>query len=141
MGKDRGTVDEKLILDGNIVSQNGNVLHPSPPSDRRVPADDGRHDPRVLLDLGVGHDDTPLQSDARANLAARSDDDVGTNQGRRVDLSSLWNTRAGSSQLKGVVERSRQEVRTGSMRTLPPLIQGCLGSERSGDDCDVRCER
>lgn len=34
VGKDRGTVDEKLILDGHIVSENGNVLHPSPPSDR-----------------------------------------------------------------------------------------------------------
>lgn len=89
MRKNRGTVNEELILDGDVVSKNGDVLHSGPSTDDRVPSNDGAHDPRVLLHLGVGHDDTSLQTDACANLATRSDHHVGSNQCRRVNLGRL----------------------------------------------------
>lgn len=85
MREDRGTVDEELVLDRNVVAENSNVLNARPPSDGRVPADDGAHDPSVILDRRVRHDDASLESDTSTDLDARADDDVGSDERRRVD--------------------------------------------------------
>ena len=89
MGQDRSTVYVKLILDGNVVSEDGDVLHSGPSTDGRVPTDDRGLDPRVVPDGSVGHDDTSLEPDTRSNLGSGSDDDVGSDQGGGVDLGSL----------------------------------------------------
>lgn len=57
--------------------------HPS--SDRGVPTDDGAHDPSVLLDGSVGHDDTSLQTNSSSDLAPRSNNDVGSDAAKERD--------------------------------------------------------
>jgi hypothetical protein len=89
VGQDGSTVDVKLILDGDIVTQNGNVLHPGPSTDGRIPTDNGAHDPGVITDGSVGHDDTSLEPDTRSDLGTGSDNNVGSDQSGGVDLGRL----------------------------------------------------
>ena len=89
MGQDGSTVDVKLILDGHIVTQNGNVLNPGPSTDGRVPTDDGAHDPGVVTNGSVGHDDTSLEPDTRSDFGTGSDNDVGSDQSGGIDLGRL----------------------------------------------------
>jgi hypothetical protein len=89
VGQDGSTVYVKLVLDGNVVSEDGNVLHTGPSPDGRVPPDDRGHDPGVIPDGGVGHDDASLEPDTRSDLGSGSDDDIGSDQRGRVDLGGL----------------------------------------------------
>lgn len=89
VGQDGSTVYVKLVLDGNVVSEDGNVLHPGPSTDGRIPPDNRGHDPGVIPDGGVGHDDTSLKPDTRSDLGSGSDDDIGSDQRGRVDLGGL----------------------------------------------------
>lgn len=98
VGQDGSTVYVKLILDGDIVSEDGNVLHPGPSTDGRVPTDDRGLDPGVVSDGGVGHDDASLEPDTGSDLGTGSDDDVGSDQSGGVDLGGLHTCNIGTNQ-------------------------------------------
>ena len=51
MRKDTATVDVDLVADRNVVAKNCNVLETGPSTNGAVPANDGRLDPSVVLDL------------------------------------------------------------------------------------------
>jgi hypothetical protein len=89
VGQNGSTIDVKLILDGDVVTKNGDVLYSGPSTDARVPSDDRAHDPGVVSDGSVSHDDTSLKPDTRSDLGSRSDDDVGSDQSGGVDLGRL----------------------------------------------------
>lgn len=60
VGQDGSTVDEELILDDDVVSEDRDVLEADPPPDGRVPADNRRVDPRMVFDARPFHDNAAL---------------------------------------------------------------------------------
>jgi hypothetical protein len=72
------TVDVDLVANGDIVTENRDVLQASPLADRRVPADDGALDPGVVLDLATTENDTSLDPHAVADHDVGADGDVWT---------------------------------------------------------------
>lgn len=102
----RGAVDVQLVLDGDIVAENGNVLDTAlrntlalsllqdprfthPAADSAVPSNNGRRDPGVVANGGVGQNDATLETDTLANLDTGADNNVGANESGGVDLSGL----------------------------------------------------
>lgn len=67
----------------------------------------------MVADIGVREDDTALKTDALADLSARANDNVGTDNGGRVDLGGLIRLAAAMGALSAA-------VLTGSTRTFPP---------------------
>lgn len=61
--------------------------HPS--TDIAVPANNTVRDPRMIPDHRIAHDDTSLETDTRANLHTGTNDDVGAEDGGRVDFCGL----------------------------------------------------
>ena len=78
---ERRGVSEARTNESRHETERERATHP--PSDRGVPADDGAHDPSVLLDGSVGHDHTSLQTNSGSDLASRSDNDVGSDAAER----------------------------------------------------------
>lgn len=52
-----------------------------PSANGTVPTDDGAHDPSVISNGGIVHDDTSLETNAGTDLGTWSDNDVGTDKG------------------------------------------------------------
>ena len=117
-----------------------------PSADIAVPPNDTVSDPSVIPDDSVRHDDAALQADTGANLGAGTNDDVGAEHGRRVNLGRLlWSALARriQSDLEGLEESRQSQIQlTGSTKTLPPYTHlFCEGSDSRGECCEVRCER
>ena len=89
MGQNRSTVDVDLVTNGNVVTQNSDVLQACPLADGAVPADDGGLDPGMVLDTAV------LQQDAALETHTVADDDVGANGDVGADAAVLANLRRG----------------------------------------------
>lgn len=101
VGQDGGAVDVQLVLDADVVTQDGNVLDTAlalafgewliayPTADGAVPSDNGAGNPGVVADVGVGENDAALETDTLADLSARANDNVGTDNGGGVDLGGL----------------------------------------------------
>ena len=54
MWQDLGTVDVDFVFHFDVVTQDGNTFSSSPLSNSGVPTNNGRFDPGVVFDLGVG---------------------------------------------------------------------------------------
>ena len=89
--QDASTIDINLISNCHIITQDCDVLQPSPFTDDTVPADNGALDPSMILDLTVGQDDTTLQSDTIANHDTGSNGDIRTNAAVLANLSGRVN--------------------------------------------------
>lgn len=91
MRQDASTVDVDLVANGNIVTQDTDVLQSCPFANGGVPADDGALDPGMILDFGSRQEDAALQAHAITDDNIWADSDVGAdsavlaNLGRRVD--------------------------------------------------------
>lgn len=79
VGQDAATVNVDLVANGDIVTQDSDVLETGPLADAAVPADNGALDPGVVLDLGTGQQGASLQTNTVTNDNVLSDDDVGAN--------------------------------------------------------------
>lgn len=86
MGQNAAAVDVNLVANGNIVTENSDVLQASPLSDGAVPANNGALHPGVVLDLGSRQEGTPLQADTITNDTVGADDHVGTDAAVLTDL-------------------------------------------------------
>ena len=76
MWEDAASVNVDLIGNGNIVTENGDVLETCPLSDAGVPADNGGLDPGVVLDLAALEDNATLQAHAISDNDIWSNGDV-----------------------------------------------------------------
>lgn len=103
----RGSVHIHLVLDGNVVAQDRDVLDSAlfrprnpasqyersrstgrgtyPSAHSAIPPDDRARNPGVIPDGRVAHDDTSLKSSTGADLDSRTEDDVGANKGGSVE--------------------------------------------------------
>lgn len=79
MRQDGATVDVDLVVDGDIVAQDGAALETRPAAHGGVPADDARVDPGKVLDLGALENDTALETHTIAHHNIGTHHDVGTN--------------------------------------------------------------
>jgi hypothetical protein len=79
VGQDGTAVDVDFITNGDIVTQNSDILETSPLANGAVPANDGRLDPGVVLDAAVLQQHTALETDTIANDDVGANCDVGTN--------------------------------------------------------------
>lgn len=107
-----------------------------PSADCAIPTDDGAHDPRVVSDVGVVHDDASLQTHTGSDLGARSDNNVRADQGSSESQaggssldrhSHIFLAPTGRSQPSTDDKTCQQEDdqgqhyrHTGSTNTLPP---------------------
>lgn len=87
--KDAATVDVDLVANGNIVTQDGDVLETGPATNGAVPADDGGLDPGVVLDLGSTEKNASLEANTVTN------NDIGTNGNVGADSAVLANLGSG----------------------------------------------
>lgn len=78
MREDAAAVDVDLVANGHVVTENSHVLQTSPAADGAVPADDGRLDPSVVLDLGATEQDAALEANTITNNNIGADGDVGS---------------------------------------------------------------
>lgn len=86
VGQDGAAVDVDFVPDGDVVAQHADVLEPGPLADGAVPADDGRLDPGVVLDLAAGQKHAALQPDAVADDDVGPDGDVGADAAVAANL-------------------------------------------------------
>lgn len=90
MGQDGTTVNIDFVRDGDIVTENSDILQARPLAYGAVPANNGRLDPSVVLDLAVLQEYTALQThavthhDIRSNCYVRPNAAVLANLGGRV---------------------------------------------------------
>lgn len=89
VGQDGTTVNIDFVGNGNIITEHRNVLQASPAAHRAVPSNNGRLDPRVVLDLAVLHQDAALQTHAVTNHH------IGSNHNIRTDAAVLANLSGG----------------------------------------------
>lgn len=91
VGQNAAAVDVNLISDCDIVTENGHILQSRPSTYSAVPANNGRLDPGMVLDLGGTQQDAALQADAITNNNIGANGDIGSypavlaNLGRGVD--------------------------------------------------------
>lgn len=122
MRQDGTTVDIDFVRDGDIVTENSDILQTSPLAYGAVPADNGRLDPSVVLDFAVLQEYTALQThtvthhDVWSNSHVRPNAAVLANLGGRVHHNiASKNVRLGvGSQQLGVAFRERGEVQAGT---------------------------
>lgn len=86
MGQNGATVDINLVADGNVVSEDSDILQTRPAANRAVPANNGGLDPSVVLDLAVLHHDAALKTDTVANDNVGTNNHIGTNTAVLADL-------------------------------------------------------
>lgn len=89
VGQDGTTVDVDFITNGDIVTENSDVLKTSPLANGAVPANDGRLDPGVVLDAAVLQQHTALETDTIANDNVGANCDVGANAAVLANLCGL----------------------------------------------------
>ena len=80
------TVDVDFVANGNVVTENSNVLETGPLADGAVPANNGRLDPGVVLDAAVLKEYASLQTHTVANNDIGSNGDIGANAAVLADL-------------------------------------------------------
>jgi hypothetical protein len=120
--QDGATVNIYLISDGNIITQDSDVLQTSPAADGAVPSDNGRLDPGVVLDLAILHHDAALETDTVTNDNIGANDYVGTNtavvsnlrRGVNHNVAAVHVRFGDRSQLLRVALGQRGEVQTGT---------------------------
>lgn len=90
MGQDGTTVDIDFVRDGDIVTENSDILQARPLAYGAVPSNNGRLDPSVVFDLTVLQEHTALQThtvthhNIRSNCYVRPNAAVLANLGGRV---------------------------------------------------------
>ena len=84
--EDAAAVDVDLIGDSHVVTKDRHVLQTRPLADCRVPANNCRLDPRVVLDLASLEDNTALETYTVADNAVWSDSDVRSDTAVAADL-------------------------------------------------------
>jgi len=122
VGQDGTTVDIDFVRDGDIVTENSDILQTRPLAYGAVPANNGRLHPGVVFDLAVLQEYTALQThavthhDIRSNGHVRANAAVLSNLGGRVHhniASENIRLGVGGEQL-GVALRERAEVQAGT---------------------------
>lgn len=112
MGQHGCAVDVQLVLDRDVITENGDVLDSSPSTDAAIPTDDGAGDPSMITNDCVAHDDTSLKTSSWSDLGTWSDNDVRANQCRRIDL-GRWVHKHVAAIHPLVLRRIGQEGRVG----------------------------
>ena len=84
--EDLGTVGVDLVLDLDILSENGDSLQARPAAHNAVPANNGRADPRIGLDHGVVHNRALLEPDTILDDHICANVDIRTNFAPLADL-------------------------------------------------------
>lgn len=79
VGQDGTAIDVNLIANGDVVTENSDILQTRPLANSAVPANNGRLDPGMVLDAAVLEQHTPLQADTITNDNVGANCDIGTN--------------------------------------------------------------
>lgn len=91
MRQNRTTVDINFVIYNHIISQNRATFDTSPTTDRGIPTDDTRIDPRKVLNLHTFQEHTSLKTHTVTDHHVGTDDYIGANTTVFTDLGRRMN--------------------------------------------------
>ena len=126
MRQHRRTVAINLIPNTHVITQHTDILHPRPPPDRAIPADNRALHPRMLLHLAALQEDAALQSHPISDHHVRANDYIGSDfavlanlRGRVNEHVAAVYVRLGSGcQLCAVFLRQGAKVQAGAAQEV-----------------------
>lgn len=126
MGQNRAAIDIHLVSNGDIVTQDRDILQASPLANGAVPTDNSRLDPSMVLDLAVLQEHTALQTHAIADHNVGTNDYIRANatvladlgRGINHDVAAVDVRLAVGGQQLGVTLRERGEVEAGARQEI-----------------------